>query len=441
MAKPSDPQHSNPLADNKQDARRSHRFALLICFHLIVCVISLRLGFPYYRNDYILYDPSRLHYTIAALAALSLLSPIFVFTRVTFGYFCGFYLFTMTAGYLWLNAFSKFQYDHLIAAISTIVSCAALLVPSLLITSPIGRPGKLSKAAFERLLYAIVLFSLVISVSAATYGFRLVSIADIYKYRAELQFPTPLNYAIIATNSVLLPFAFASYVSRDRYWGAGLVLAVAISFYPSTLSKMTLFAPAWMVFIATLSRFSARATPILSICLPVLGGIILVLLIGEPARRYFNIVNWRMVIIPSQALDVYNEYFARHELTHFCQIWLLKPFVSCALEVPLSVEMQNNYGLGNFNASLFATEGIASVGPWLAPVVVLFCGLVIGFGNRVSAGLSPRFILVSAAIVPQTMMNVPFSTIMLSHGLWLLFLLWYLTPRTLFSELSSTDRK
>ncbi len=37
------------------------------------------------------------------------LSPIFDhFARVTFGHFCGFYLFTLIAGYLWLNAFSKF---------------------------------------------------------------------------------------------------------------------------------------------------------------------------------------------------------------------------------------------------------------------------------------------------------------------------------------------
>jgi hypothetical protein len=273
------------------------------------------------------------------------------------------------------------------------------------------------------------------------YGFRFVGIDNIYQYRAELQFPTLLEYAITATNTVLLPFAFASYVSRDRYWIAGVVLAVALSFYPSTLSKMTFFAPAWMMFIAILARFSPKATPILSLCLPVLAGIVLIVAIGAPVRRYFDIVNWRMVILPSQAMDVYNEYFARHDLTHFCQLWLLKPFVSCKFDVPLAVEMQNNYALGNFNASLFATEGIASVGPWLAPIVIFSCGLVIGFGNRVSAGLSARFVMVSAAIVPMTMMNVPFSTMMLSHGLWLLFLLWYLTPRTLFPNSPATDSR
>ena len=94
--------------------------------------------------------------------------------------------------------------------------------------------------------------------------------------------------------------------------------------------------------------------------------------------------------------------------------------------------MQNNYALGNFNASLFATEGIASVGLWLAPISVFVCGLVVAFGNRLSAGLPPRFVLLSAGVLPLLLQNVPFSTVMLTHGLWILFALWYVTPRAIF---------
>ena len=159
-------------------------------------------------------------------------------------------------------------------------------------------------------------------------------------------------------------------------------------------------------------------------------GVLLILAIGEPMRLFFNTVNMRMIIVPSSAMDIYNDYFARHDVTHFCQIWLLKPLVSCALEIPLAVEMQNTYGLGNFNASLFATEGIASVGLMLAPISVLVCALVVALGNRLSAGLPPRFILLSGAVLPQVLLNVPFSTVLLTHGLLILFLLWYVTPRT-----------
>jgi hypothetical protein len=94
---------------------------------------------------------------------------------------------------------------------------------------------------------------------------------------------------------------------------------------------------------------------------------------------------------------------------------------------------------GNFNASLFATEGIASVGLLLAPVSVFVCGLVIALGNRLSAGLPPSFILVSGAILPQVLLNVPFSTALLTHGAAFLFLLWYITPRSMFERNDGTN--
>jgi hypothetical protein len=63
--------------------------------------------------------------------------------------------------------------------------------------------------------------------------------------------------------------------------------------------------------------------------------------------------------------------------------------------------MAKTYQLGNMNASLFATEGIASVGPWLGPIIVFACGLVIALASRLLAGLPPRFILLSSGILLQ----------------------------------------
>ena len=142
-----------------------------------------------------------------------------------------------------------------------------------------------------------------------------------------------------------------------------------------------------------------------------------------------------MIAIPSIAMDVYNDFFSKHELTYFCQIWILKPFIGCPYQDPLSIVMLNNYPFGgNFNASLFATEGVASVGLLFAPVSAFACGLVVALGNRLSAGLPPSFVLVSGAILAQILLNVPLSTVLLSHGAGLLFLLWYITPRSMFEQ-------
>ena len=52
---------------------------------------------------HIFYDPDRLYEAIAVAVAFALVSSLFVFARFSFGYFVGFYFYTMILGYLWLN--------------------------------------------------------------------------------------------------------------------------------------------------------------------------------------------------------------------------------------------------------------------------------------------------------------------------------------------------
>jgi hypothetical protein len=122
-------------------------------------------------------------------------------------------------------------------------------------------------------------------------------------------------------------------------------------------------------------------------------------------------------------------FFSDHAFTGFCQISALKAIIACPYRDQLGVVMANQYHLGNMNASLFATEGVASVGPLFAPIAALACGFVIAIGNKVSAGLPPGFILISAAVVSHILVDVPLSTTVVSKGLGVLTLLWYLTPR------------
>ena len=109
---------------------------------------------------------------------------------------------------------------------------------------------------------------------------------------------------------------------------------------------------------------------------------------------YFELVNFRMIATPSNAMDIYNDFFFNHDLTYFCQIRFLKPFVDCPYQEPLSIVMAKSLRLGNFNASLFSTEGIASVGAIVRA----------GSGIRMRAGDRPRQSAVrgtSAALYPD----------------------------------------
>lgn len=432
-----------PAADSKTPVR----LAFLVLCQLLLCCVSLiyiaRFRFGDYFNAtlfHIYYDPARLHTAIIVVAAFALLAILFTFARFSFGYFVGFYLYSMILSYLWINCFSTLEYDHRLGGLSAAASAVAFLVPALLISSPLRQRYVLSGETLGRLLILILLFAAATMAVAAGYNFRLVGLEDIYNFREDLKFPAFISYSIGIASNALLPFAFACFVVRKNYWLAAAVLLLLLLYYPITLSKLALFTPAWLVAMALLARLvEARTAVILSLLLPMLAGVLLVLSKTAEAPfpiedqvRYFYTVNFRIIAVPAAAMDVYSDFFSKHDVTHFCQISVLKRFVSCPYQDQISIVMERAYKLGNFNASLFATEGIASVGLWLAPVAVFGCGLVIALGNRLSAGLPPGFVLASGAVFPQILLNVPLSVALVTHGAAILFLLWYITPRTMF---------
>ncbi|WP_244623125.1 hypothetical protein [Bradyrhizobium sp. MOS001] len=410
--------------------------ALLILAHLTLGCISLICVALIYPHYHIFFRKEMLPAAVATVAVLAVLLVLFACARFSFGYFVGYYLFVMIAGYLWLNSFSEFGYNHRLSSLSATASAAAFLLPALY-RPPLPRLLTLSPQAFERLLGCIVLLGVAAAAIGAYYNFRLVSLGDIYAYRETLTAPTLVNYLVGITTTALLPFAFACYALRGSLWRAGAIVIVLLLFYPVTLSKQTFFAPAWLVLMLVATRFmSLRITVILSLLVPTAAGVILFglyrygLFPERFAMPVFQLVNLRMVAIPSLAMDYYNEFFFTHDLTHFCQISFLKPLMSCAYQEPMAVVIYNWFGIGGYmNASLFATEGVASVGPLFAPASALVCGIVIAIANGMSAGVSQRTILVSGALLPQTLLNVPFTTAMLTHGAALLFLLWYVMPR------------
>jgi hypothetical protein len=429
------------MTDRAHPAERI-RIACLMCLHTAICCVSLvyladskfQVSFDP-ATFHIFYDAARLPNAATVVAAFALVSVAFCFARFSFGYVVGFYFYTMISGYLWLNCFTDLKYDHRMAGLSAAVSAAAFLFPALFFVSPVKQLYTMSAAVFDRLLTAILLLATAAVIAGALYNFRLVGIENIYDFRDTMESPAVVNYAIRIASAALLPFAFAGFIARKAHWRAGAALALLLLIYPVTLSKLTLFAPFWLVAMLLLSRvFEVKTAVVMSLLAPVLIGLILHVLFTAQTALYFSIVNFRLVAIPSNSLDVYNDFFSRHDLTYFCQISVVKRIVHCPYQEPLWTIMEKAYNLGNLNASLFATEGVASVGLLFAPVAAFACGLVMALGNRLSAGLPPRFILLSSAVLLPILLNVPLSIVLNTHGAALLFLLWYITPRAIFAQ-------
>jgi hypothetical protein len=424
--------------------RTRQRLALggLLLLHIVVCCASLiRLADSDHAiavdpaTFHMFFKPALLHIAVLAVGSFALVAVLFTIARFSFGYVAGFYFYTMVVSYLWLNCFTDLNYDHRLAGLSAAASAVAFLLPALFITAPLRQHCVLTSTQFDRLLMVILLSAAAVVAISASYNFRLVAPEDIHDFRSKIVSPTILNYLTGVTSSALLPFAFAGFAARRAYWRAGAVLLLLLCLYPITLSKIVLFTPCLLVGMLVLAKvFEARLAVVVSLLGPIFAGLVLVYLFGGKAALYLSFVNHRMIAIPAIALDVYSDFFSRHDLTYFCQISFSKYLISCPYQEPLSVLMERTYKMGTFNASMFATEGIASVGLYFAPIAVFVCGLVIALGNRASAGLPAGFILVSGVVLAQILLNVPLTTTLLTHGAAVLFLLWYLTPRTIFQQ-------
>ena len=280
-------------------------------------------------------------------------------------------------------------------------------------------------------MLGLLAFALLVLAWNALYGFALVSTAEADRLRGTLSRPTVLSYIDGWLISALLPFAFAWFATRRRYVPAALSIVLIAAFYPVLLNKTVAFAGVWLPLLFILfSLFEARRAAVLSLLLPMLAGLVVVMADAMSACRtgfsqlVFGGVNYRMLAFPALALDRYFDFFAHHDLTHFCQIGIIRSFTGCPYQFQLGAEMEQHYHMGNLNGSLFATEGIASVGPIFAPLSALVCGLILSIGNSVSAHLPKRFVATSAGVAIQVLVNVPLSASLLSNGLLLLFLLW-----------------
>jgi len=412
-----------------ESARRAGQLALLLLAFLVLNCISLTTVLHSSTPSDPKFGPA-----VGLTAAAALLIPLFMRARFSFGYLIGFSFYCLIASFLWLSFFTEGYYDRTQARWSAAASLLLVLLPLLFQVMPLRRRLTLSPQTMNRLLLGLLAFAVVVLAWNAAYGFALVSTADADRLRGTIVRPNVLGYLDGWLVAALLPFAFAWFASERRYLPAALSVILIAAFYPVLLNKTVAFAGVWLPFLFILfSLIEARRATVLSLLLPMLVGLSVLLLsyVGLPDKIYalvFGGVNYRMLTFPAWALERYFHFFAHHDLTHFCQIGIVRSLTGCPYEFQLGAELSKHYDMGNLNGSLFATEGVASVGPIFAPLSALVCGLILSIGNSVSAHLPKRFVATSAGVAVQVLVNVPLSASLLSNGLLLLFLLWYVTP-------------
>jgi hypothetical protein len=399
-------------------------FSLMIISMPIVTDAAITFHVGYYRSP-------RSPWIVMVL--ISALAPIFILPRFCFGYFTGFYLFAMMAEYFWFNTYGILGYDRGLALLSEVASILLFLAAALLIKGPVKQFFVLPQIALDLLPVVVLFLALVVLAMASMAEFHLVGFSEMNQYRSMLTHSRLVLYFVGMFQGALFPFSFACLWMRRRWYLLTALCVVSMLFYPAMLNKTAILTAPFLIFVGILARrFEARAVVVLSLLIPLTIGLIAYAVASEFSDKLFGVLNIRLLAVPAIALDHYLAFFSDHPLTYFCQVGLTKGTLNCPYPAQLGVVLANWFGLGNLNASFFATEGVASVGPRFAPIVAFGCGLIIAAGNTASAGLPQRFVLLSSAAMPNILVNVPMTTTLLSHGLGLLILLWYITPRHYF---------
>lgn len=413
-------------------ARQIWLLALLVlatCFSMTVVLHSSTPAHPAFW-----------HAAAESLVMLAFI-PLFVRARFSFGYFAGIGFYSMITGFFWASFFTVQLYDHALARWSAAASLLLFLLPALFQTAPAPRVLTLSPLAMERLILVLLALSAAVLALSATYGFALVGLSQSEQLRGSFPRPAILNYVTGWLIGAVLPFAFAYFAWHRRYWLAACAILLIWASYPMLLNKSVVFGGLWLPYLFVLFRlFEPKRACAYALLIPMLPGILAYGLVefdwiapegalGHALRFYYGNVNIRLFGYPVLAMNNYSDFFASHPLTHFCQIGVIRALHGCPYPFQLGAAMAEAYDMGSMNASLFATEGIASVGPLWAPLSALVCGVIISLGNSAARRLPAPVVATSAGFaVQQALLNAPLSVSLLSNGLLLLWLLWAVSP-------------
>ncbi len=249
------------------------RASMLLCFFGLF-FLSLAMVSNYSVAFHVRYHDAFNASAATALLLTACIAPAFQFAKFSFGYFVSFYLFTMMAGYFWLNRFSELDYDHRTALISAIVSIILFLIPALLIRPQTNRAPTIPLKTFNHLPACILVFAAFTLAISSLSGFHFVGLSEMYKYRAALAHPRAVQYVLGNISGALIPFAFACLLAKRRWLMLLALFSVSAMYYPVTMTKVSLFLPFYLVFITLLSTmFEARISAVLSLLMPLLLGL------------------------------------------------------------------------------------------------------------------------------------------------------------------------
>jgi len=298
-------------------------------------------------------------------------------------------------------------------------------------------PSPLTERGYVKLLAAtLILFAIVFAVGG-TQSFHLVDFARLY----EVRYSDEAAGVLVQRFAVLYVFCFGGLffslcLMFKRKFLAVLTMLVYVVCYGLLQYKAAILAPFWFAYIYVLVKYFNRTSAIkyyLALAIPLYVGVVVFMLFPSGANAggnllefaFLGLVVFRLYGVTANATGLYYTYFQSHEHTYWSHITGINFFVDYPYgDHTVAIEMERFYGLGNYNSSFIATEGIASYGYQALPVVSLVVGALFVIMNTAARGIGPQ-VLALLMIMPGLLIDErPLGTSLLTGGL--IFLVLYL---------------
>lgn len=284
-------------------------------------------------------------------------------------------------------------------------------------------------------ILTIATIALIVASSAG--HMRLVSFEDVYDLRSDAS--TKSTSALLGYLSSWLSYCFISYFFArgliDKKWlYVALGIAGSLVLYMAAGAKASLLLLPMTLSVLFLWKdgpgFLART--LLALLALVLGAV--VLLPDDGAALWAkSLLLVRVIGSSGWVAAKYLEYFDVNGYTYYTHIGPVNaifggyPYGEHGLGQLIGIDRSGS-SEANFNASFWASDGLAALGTFGIYVVTLPVALLLYAINRLTAVFQSRFTVAWITGFAVAMLNVPLATAMLSGGGGLILLMaWYAT--------------
>ena len=304
-------------------------------------------------------------------------------------------------------------------------------------------PSPLTERGYVRLLaITIGLFVAVLCYGITQQGFRLVDFSQLY----QIRYSNETANVFVQRIATLYVFSFgglfvAQCLMFRKMWLAAASLLAFIACYGFLYEKTAALAPIWFIYLYLVFKFFTRDSAVrfhIALAIPYYIGVVIFALYPRTANGgnilefgYLALVVFRQYSATNLAVGLYYVFFQDHPHTYWSHITGIDYFIHYPYgNHSVAIEMENAFGLGNFNASFLATEGIEAYGYEALPFVSAAVGAVFILLNTAARRFGPQ-VLALTMIMPSLMIDErPFGTSLLTGGI--MFLIVYLAwmPRS-----------